>query len=399
MTKLGAGIDELDVEGSGLALGRVESLPEGQDPLLGSDGTTLQHDPVLGDDTIVRETTDGGDALLGVIVLGGGVVLLASLTNTVDPLVHLGTVMVSVLTGTGDGVLNTARMPSTDTGDLAETLPGLTGKLGHSPTGGDTLETLTLGDTENIDVLTEGKDIADLDFLLHEPLPELDLLSDRSTVDLDFHNVGLLLTEVQLADLGVGNDTDNRAVLLDTSELTEEVLGLLGNVLLVLGESLLLGTVPVLVEATEDLIGKVVGPDGGQSTETSRGLNVSNHTDNHHRGSLNNGDSLASLLVVPHLGPGHMDFTKNVSHTGLVTHEGSEVARLLFVITREGADTSTDGLRALPGKESQRTMARSFKLSVRHREEEWKEKGRRKKKKKKKKVRTKYPKDVFLDIL
>ena len=369
VTELGAGIDELDVEGSGLALGRVESLPEGQDPLLGSDGTTLQHDPVLGDDTIVRETTDGGDALLSVIVLGGGVVLLASLTDTVDPLVHLGTVMVSVLTGTGDGVLDTARMPGTDTGNLAETLPGLTGKLGHSPTGGDTLETLTLGDTENINVLAEGKDIADLDFLLHEPLTELDLLGDGATVDLDLHNMGLLLAEVQLANLGVGNDTDDGAVLLDASKLAEEVLGLLGNVLLVLGESLLFGAVPVLVEATEDLVGKMVGPDGGQSTETGGGLDVTDHTDNNHSGSLNDGNSLAGLLVVPHLGPGHVDLTENVGHTSLVTHEGGEVAWLLLVIARESTNASADGLRALAGKKSQRPVAGSFKLSVRHVEE------------------------------
>ena len=72
VSELAAGIDELDVERSGLALGRVESLPESQHPLLGADGTTLQHEPVLGDNTIVGETTNGGDALLGVIVLGGG---------------------------------------------------------------------------------------------------------------------------------------------------------------------------------------------------------------------------------------------------------------------------------------------------------------------------------------
>jgi len=353
VSELAAGIDELQVERSGLALRRVESLPEGQHPLLGSNGTTLQHEPVLGDDTIVRETTNGGDALLSVIVLGGGVVLLASLSNTVDPLVHLGTVMVSVLTGTGDGVLDTARMPGTDTSDLPETLSGLTGKLGHSPTGGHTLETLTLGDTNNINELIKSKNIVNLNFLLHELLTELDLLGDGTTVDLDLHHVGLLLAEVQLANLGVGDDTDKGAVLLDASELAEEVLGLLSNGLLVLRESLVLGAVPVLVEATEDLSGEMVGPNGGQGTHTGGGLDVTDHTDNNHGGSLNNGDSLASLLVVPHLGPRHVDLTENVGHTGLVTHEGSEVAWLLLVILGEGTDAAPDGLRALAGKESQ----------------------------------------------
>ena len=366
MTELGGGIDELEVEGSGLALGGVQGLPQGQDPLLGTDGATLKHEPVLGDDTIVRETTEGGDGLLSEIVLSGGIVLLALLTDAVDPLVHLSTVMVSVLTGTGHGVLDTARMPGTDTGNLPETLPGLTGKLGHSPTGGNTLETLTLGDTDNINVLIEGKDIVDLDFLLHEPLTELDLLGHGATVDLDLHNMGLLLAEVQLANLGVGNNTDDRAVLLDASKLTEEVLGLLSNVLLVLRESLLLGAVPVLVEATEDFVGEMVGPDGGQSTETVGGLDVTDHTDNNHGGSLNNGDSLTGLLAVPHLGTRHGDLTENVGHTGLVTHEGGEVAWLLLVVLGESTDTSSDGLRALAGEESQRPVTGSFELSVRH---------------------------------
>ena len=393
MTELGRSIDELEVEGSRLALGGVKSLSESQNPLLGSNSATLQHKPILSDNTIVRETTKRGDALLSEIVLGSSIVLLALLSNTVDPLVHLSTVMVSVLTSTGNGVLNTARMPGTNTGDLTETLPGLTGELGNTPTGSDTLETLTLGDTDDINVLIESENIVNLDFLLHKPLSKFDLLGHGATVDLDFHDVSLLLPQVQLADLGVGNDTDNRAVLLDASELTEEVLGLLGNVLLVLGESLLLGAVPVLVEATEDLVREMVGPDGGQSTETIGGLDVTDHTDNNHRGSLNNGDGLTGLLTVPHLGTRHGDLTKNVGHTGLVAHEGSEVTRLLFVVLGEGTNTSSDGLRALPGKESQRTMAGGFKLSVRHREE--RRRGKRSDGKKKEKRRdNKLSKDI-----
>jgi hypothetical protein len=45
--------------------------------------------------------------------------------------------------------------------------------------------------------------------------------------------MGLLLAEVQLANLGMGNDTNDRAVLLHAGKLTEEVLGFLRNILLV----------------------------------------------------------------------------------------------------------------------------------------------------------------------
>lgn len=181
------------------------------------------------------------------------------------------------------------RVPGTDTSDLTETLVGLSGELLGAPTGGNTRETVTLGDGNAVNHLILLEDGADLDGLLEEAVGEVNLVGNGTTVDLDLHKVGLLLLERSLGDLGVGEDTDDSAVLLDALEVAGDGLAsVLGVLLGVLGEGLLLGLVPVLVEATLDLVGQVLGPDGGQGAETTGSLDVANKT---------NGDHLKSVLV------------------------------------------------------------------------------------------------------
>lgn len=223
------------------------------------------------------------DGLLGDIKLSGGGALIRSGTNAVNLVVAGSTVVISVLTGTGNSPLNVGWMPGTNTGDLAETLVGLARKLLGSPTGGDSGESLTLGDGDNINHLILLEDGGDLDWLLEETSGEVNLLGDGATVDLDLHEVGLLLLERSLADLGVGKDTDDSAVLLDALHLAGDGRSVVLGVLLgVLGEGLLLGLVPVLVEAALQVIGQVLSPDGGEGAETAWGLNVANKTNNDH---------------------------------------------------------------------------------------------------------------------
>lgn len=167
---------------------------------------------------------------------------------------------------------------------------GLSRELLGAPTGGNTRETVTLGDGDAVNHLVLLEDGADLDGLLEEAVGEVNLVGNGTTVDLDLHKVGLLLLKRGLVDLGVGEDTDDSAVLLDALEVAGDGLAsVLGVLLGVLGEGLLLGLVPVLVEATLDLVGQVLGPDGGQRAETAGSLDVANKT---------NGDHLQGVLVV-----------------------------------------------------------------------------------------------------
>ena len=159
------------------------------------------------------------DGLLGVIELSGSVSGILTLSDTVNLVVDRGTVMVTVLTSTGNSPLDVGWMPGTDTSDLSETLVCLSWKLLGSPSAGDTGESVTLGHSNDIDDLVLLEDGVDADWLLKETVGERDLVSNVAAVDLDLHQVSLLLLERSLADLGVGEDTDDGAVLLDTLEL------------------------------------------------------------------------------------------------------------------------------------------------------------------------------------
>jgi hypothetical protein len=268
-------------------------LPEGHDPLLDTRDGALQDDEVVLDLAVSDEAAHTkrvsiaaysevvedlrSDLLLGDVELGRGVAVVVALADTVDLVVDRRAVVVSVLTGTGDGPLDVGRMPGTDTSDLSETLVRLSRELLGAPSAGDALEAVALGDGDHIDDLVLLKDGADLDGLLKQAVGKVDLVGDATAIDLDLHQVGLLLLERGLADLGVGEHADDGAVLLDALELAGDGgAGVLGVLLGVLGEGLLLAAVPVLVEPALDLVAEMLGPDCGEGSKTAGGLNVTN---------------------------------------------------------------------------------------------------------------------------
>jgi len=366
VTDLGGSVDELEgdlLEGSTGGL-REKRLTERDDTLLRAANTTLDHQPVLVDLTIADEATERGDSLLGRIVVALGVLLVVTLTDAVDLLVDLGTVVVTVLTGTGDLELNASRMPGTDTGDLAQTTVSLTGQAGDTPTGDDTVDTATLSNTDAVDHLVLLENRVDLHLLLEKTNAEVDLSGHVTTVDLDLLDVGLLLTDLHLGDLSVGDHADDVAVLLGTLDLLLHV-AVLGVLLGVLGESFLLALVPVLVEATLDLLTQVLGEHGGEGAEATRSLDVTDKSDAHHRRGLQDGNALNDLLLVE-LGTRLVNLAHDVGHTGLVPHESRQMARLRGIVLREGFDLTPVVSGALLREKSQRTVARALELTMRH---------------------------------
>ena len=369
LTELGGSVDPLELnllEGSSGGV-NLEGFSEGNNSLLDTGDGTLEDDKVVLDLTVSDETTHGGDGLLGAVELSGTVRLVVTTADSVDLVVDGGSVMVTVLTSTGNSPLNVGRMPSTDTGDLSQTTMSLSGKSGGTPSVGNTLVTVTLGDGNDIDVLVLLENRGDIDGLLKVLLSESNLVINGTTVDLDLSKVSLLLAEGSLADLGVGKNTDDSGVLSDSLELTLDGGTALSVLLGVLGESLLLGLVPVIVESSLDFVRKVLGPDGGQGAETTGSLNVTNNTDNNERRSVDNGDGLNNLTLV-HLGATSVKITDSGGHTSLVTEEGGQTNGLGLVISGERLNLSSVAGSSLSGQETKGTVSGGFVLAVRHRD-------------------------------
>jgi len=352
VTLLGGGIDELELDGLESSSGSLleEGLSEGDGSLLGSADTALDHDEVRLDKTVLNKATNGVDALVGDIDLGGSVVLdflavdgVEAGADSVDLLVDLSSVMVSLLARSSNGERDSGWMPGTNTGDLSETLVSLSGKLLCVPSAGDTVVTSTLGDTDNVDHLGLGEDSVDGDLLFEVAGGPVDLLGDVvTTIDLDFDDVSLLLSKRKTLHLGVADSSNGLGVLLDHSDVSVD--GLLAILRLPslgsLGEGLLLGAVPASVESSSGLVGNVAGPDGLDGSWSVGGLDVTGETDDLEWWGLDDSDGFDDLLLVD--GRAWLfGLSDDVSHTGLEAHEGSKVDWLGSIILGEGLNLTS----------------------------------------------------------
>jgi len=371
VTELAAGINELkinDFQSVSVSL-RKKGLSEDEWSLLWSDAATLDEEEIVLDDTVVWETSQRSDGLFSQIGSSAGVVLSTFVsdtsTNSVYLLVDFSSVVVTVLTGSGNSPHNLSRMPSTDTSDSSETSVGLSWQSSDTESVSNTFVSATLGDTNDVDHFVITEDGSDSDFLFEVLVGEVDLLGDGASVDLDFEEVGLLLSQGQKVVLGVDKDSDNSAVFLDSVELEGDGFSTVLVFSRVLGESLLLGVNPVLVESSLELVAEMLGPDGGEGSETSWGFNVTNNTDNDDWWGFNDCAGFNNFLLVQ-FGASSVNGSDDVGHTGLETRESGKMDWLLWVVFWEAAHSASMMAGSSSWEETQRTVSWSSEFSVRH---------------------------------
>ena len=120
--------------------------------------------------------------------------------------------MVALLTGSGHRERDTTRMPRANAGHLAQTLVGLARQLARVPARGDALVAAALGHADRVDHLVLGEDLVDGHLLLEVVASELHLVGDAATVQLDLHDVRLLLTLLQQLHLNNDDETKRKCI-------------------------------------------------------------------------------------------------------------------------------------------------------------------------------------------
>ncbi len=157
------------------------------------------------------------DLLLGNVVFGRGIGRVVTLADAVDLVVGRRPVVIAVLTGTCHSPLHVRRMPGANAGHLAQTLVRLARQLLGAPAARDALEAVALGDRDTVDHLVLLEDGPNLDRFLEHGLGEVDLVRHAAAVDLNLHQMRLLLLQGRLADLRVGQDAHDGAVAFDAA--------------------------------------------------------------------------------------------------------------------------------------------------------------------------------------
>lgn len=162
------------------------------------------------------ETSKGSDFFISNILLSVTRVRVLSVRNSVDLFVHFSSVVITKLTGSGNSEGNSGWVPSSNTSDFSKTSMGFLLKVSNTESLDNSSNSLTLGNSEDIDHLILIENSIDLYFLFEKFVWEINFLGDGSSVNLNFNNVIFLLSEVKFIHLGVGNNSNYGTIFFNS---------------------------------------------------------------------------------------------------------------------------------------------------------------------------------------
>merc|ERR1711881_185106 len=110
--------------------------------------------------------------------------------------------------------------------------------------------------------------------------------------------MGFLLFEWEEFHLGVSDQSNNRAILLQLSQFSFSTLLIFIPLLSILSKRLLLRRTPVLIKSSLTLIRNMFTPDGFKSSQASWSFNISNNTNTNHWWCFQNSNRFNNFFLV-----------------------------------------------------------------------------------------------------
>jgi len=167
--------------------------------------------------SIMRESTKRSNILLNGISFAHSIIRSTtngSSTNTVDLLVEFSSGVVTELTTSGNSPLDCRWMPGSNTSNLADTSMRASLQTSNSESLDNTLSSLTSGNSDGINALGLLEDFRNFNFLLELSVSPINLSSNITSIKLDFHDMCLQLSKIELVNLSSTDDADGGTVLL-----------------------------------------------------------------------------------------------------------------------------------------------------------------------------------------
>ena len=271
------------------------------------------------------KATQWVDALIRQVIVSRCIVLdqftildEVALTNLVNLLVNLCSVMVAFLPNSSHREGCTGRVPGSNPGNFVQTLMRLLGWFLCLPTTGHPFVSFAFCHADDINHPILPQHLVYRNLLLQLLLGPVLILSHSASIHLDLHQVCLLAQRKQ-THLSVNNHANGLAIVLHAVEVIFQLL--LACVILpfltVLGKSRLLRFVPLLIELPFTLITDMLNKYSHEGPEASWGFNISYNAHNHHWWGFHNGHSLQNFFFV-HLRSWPVNFPDDVGHGTLV---------------------------------------------------------------------------------